>query len=473
MQEGCTLGMMESHVFSSINQVYEFVLGFVNVEKGQSTDFKLDRMRELARRLGNPHLGRLTVHVAGSKGKGSVATLIAGALEASGIPTGLYTSPHHLSWEERITRAGRALPDRVILQAAEEVYRLVAGKPPSDFPGNELPTYFELTTLIGFCAFRLAGMQAQVIEVGMGGRLDSTNIVEPDVCAITPVELEHTQYLGNTIPLIAAEKAGIIKEGIPVCALQRHDDALEVIEKTAAEKQAPLLVAGRHIEIRDVRVTLEGTSCMLMPTEVSPPALQAFLSEEGMPVRTGFIGSVYAYNMALAVLVLASLDRPIDREAILKGFMVARLPARFEVVSRKPLVVLDGAHTPDSIASVIRDFTALSGYGKKVLLFGCAIDKHHEEMAAMLAPHFDDIIVTRPGSFKQSDPEAVFQSFRKHAPQTRFVPDTEDAIALARSILSSLSACRHETDAQPLGSSMLVTGSFYLCAEYEKTIRAE
>ena len=197
--------------FSSIDGVFDFVLGYVNVEKGQATEFKLDRMYWMASQLGNPHLGRLTVHVAGSKGKGSVATLIAKTLEASELRTGLYTSPHILSWKERITESGIEMPDEFLLKAAEEVYSLVEGRTQDDFPGNELPTYFELTTLIAFCAFRIAGFDAQVIEVGLGGRLDSTNIVSPDVCIITPIELEHTQFLGSTIPLIAAEKAGIIK----------------------------------------------------------------------------------------------------------------------------------------------------------------------------------------------------------------------------------------------------------------------
>jgi len=192
--------------FSSIDGVYDFVLGFVNVEKGQATEFKLDRMHWMAAQLGNPHLGRLTVHVAGSKGKGSVATLIAKTLESSGLRTGLYTSPHILSWKERITESGIEMADELLLKAAEEVYSLVEGRTQEDFPGNELPTFFELTTLIGFCAFRLAGFEAQVIEVGLGGRLDSTNIVSPNVCVITPIELEHTQFLGSTIPLIAAEK---------------------------------------------------------------------------------------------------------------------------------------------------------------------------------------------------------------------------------------------------------------------------
>lgn len=219
--------------FTSIDEVYDFVLSYVNVEKGQATEFKLDRMRWMAEELGNPQLGRITVHVAGSKGKGSVAMLIAKALQASGLRTGLYTSPHILSWKERISEAGLDMPDEFILKAADQVFSLVEGKTAESFPGGELPTYFELTTLIGFCAFRLAGFAAQVVEVGLGGRLDSTNIVSPDVCAITPIELEHTQFLGSTIPLIAAEKAGIIKKNVPVCTIQPRPEALDVISDKA------------------------------------------------------------------------------------------------------------------------------------------------------------------------------------------------------------------------------------------------
>lgn len=446
--------MNQSH-FKSIDEVYNFVLGYVNVEKGQATEFKLDRMNWMASKLGNPHLGRMTIHVAGSKGKGSVATLIASALEQSGIPTGLYTSPHILSWKERITRAGKELPDTFILRAAEEVFALVEGKTADDFFGGELPTYFELTTLIAFCAFRIAGFQAQVIEVGLGGRLDSTNIVSPDVCVITPIELEHTQYLGSTIRLIASEKAGIIKKKVPVCTIQSKSEALEVIEARAAIMEAPCLVVGRDIHVSSIEVDTEGTRCVLDADPNAPSAVHNLLGGRACSVQTQLVGSIYAGNMALAALALSQLPVALHYEHIKKGFAEATMLARFEIVSRSPFIVLDGAHTPESIRTILSTFLQLSA-SPRVLLFGCAYDKRYDEMAELLAPVFEDIIITRPGSFKQSAPEIVFESFQKRKANSVIIEDTAEAI---------LEAVRRT---RAKDASLLVTGSFYLCAEYKK-----
>ena len=452
------LGVKQVH-FTSIDEVYAFVMGFVNVEKGQATEFKLDRMRWMAERLDNPHLGRVTVHVAGSKGKGSVATLIARAIQASGTRTGLYTSPHILSWKERMTEAGDEIPDEIILSAAEEVFALTAGKRPDDFPGSELPTYFELTTLIAFCAFRRADFRAQVIEVGLGGRLDSTNIVASDVAAITPIELEHTQFLGSTIPLIAGEKAGIIKPRVPVCALQPKIEALEVIQARATALHAPLYVVGKDVSLRDILVNLEGTAVTLQATNLSSrgdsAALQRLFGGTTLKVSTDLVGSVYAGNMALATLALAQVPLNIRAEHILRGFRSTRIPARFEIIARSPLLVLDGAHTPESIRGVLTTFLELAP-GPRHLLFACAHDKRHEEMARLLAPHFEEITVTRPGSFKQSDPIAVFQSFSTLKAECALVENTKMAIERAARI------AREER------ASLLVTGSFYLCAEFKK-----
>lgn len=443
--------------FKSIDEVYDFVLGYVNVEKGQATEFKLDRMNWMASKLGDPHLGRMTIHVAGSKGKGSVATLIASALEQSGTPTGLYTSPHIVSWKERITRAGKELPDNIILRAAEEVFALVEGKTADDFFGAELPTYFELTTLIAFCAFRRAGFRAQVIEVGLGGRLDSTNIVSPDVCVITPIELEHTQYLGSTIPLIAGEKAGIIKKKVPVCTIQPKAEALEVIEAKAATMEAPCLVVGRDIHVSSIEVDTEGTHCVLEADPNAPSAVHTLLGGCPCPVQTQLVGSIYAGNMALAALALSQLPVPIHSESMQKGFAEATMLARFEIASRNPFIVLDGAHTPESVRTILSTFLQLSP-SPRVLLFGCAYDKRHDEMAELLAPVFEDIIITRPGSFKQSTPEIVFESFHKRKADSVIIEDT------ARAIIEAVRRAREKD------GSLLVTGSFYLCAEYKKLL---
>ncbi len=448
---------MKNPLFPDSDSVFEYLMRFVNFEKGQATEFKLDRMRLLASRLGDPQLGRLTIHVAGSKGKGSVSAMCAAILEESGLRTGLYTSPHLLRWKERIAYASREMEESSLLRAMEEILPLVEGKAAQDFPGGEEPTFFELSTLLAFCAFRNQACQAQVIEVGLGGRLDSTNIVDPDACAITPIELEHTQFLGDTIGKIAGEKAGIIKPGKPACIGMQKPEAMEVFERVASERSAPLFCLGRDAFAREISVGPEGTSCLIEARPGSASPLARILGEEGLRVMSPMIGAVQAQNMALAALASASAFPGLAARAIERGIAKAALPARFELIGSNPPVILDGAHTPESVKLALASMNSLYP-GPKVLLFACAQDKRHEEMAALLSGNFHALYVTKPGSFKASDPEAVLRSFRKASADPRFVPDPGQAALEARK------------RAQDLGAALLITGSFYLCAEARRAL---
>ncbi|HUX36711.1 MAG TPA: folylpolyglutamate synthase/dihydrofolate synthase family protein [Rectinemataceae bacterium] len=431
--------------FADSEEVYAWLLGFVNVEKGQATVFKLDRMRALAQALGSPEGRYRCVHIAGSKGKGSVSTMIARILAAAGHRVGLYTSPHLLHWKERIALADAEIEDAIIAEAAARLRRLVEGKVAADFPGDELPTYFELSTLVAFETFRLAGCDIAVIETGLGGRLDSTNIVEPELSVITPLELEHTEWLGDSIEKIAFEKAGIIKTGKPVCISAQLPAARAVLEKTASERGSRLYDAATLVRIEDCRVGRRGTWARLS-FEGSWPFGRS------LDLSTPLVGKVQARNMGQAILAAALVEPGLDAEAVRSGLARVRLPARFELISEEPPVVLDGAHTPASVSLALATFEDLFP-GPKLLLFACAIDKHHAEMAGILGGHFDDVIVTRPGSFKTSDPEAVFASFSAVEPRTRLIEDP------LRAFDAALEKARNE------GMALLVTGSFYLCAE--------
>lgn len=462
---------MAAHRFGSSEDIFRYLMGFVNVERGQSTEFKLDRMLYCAERLGNPHLGRLTIHVAGSKGKGSVSTMCANMLAESGHATGLYTSPHLLAWKERIALAQGEMPEEVLLDAMDELFPLIDGKSPADFPGNGLPTFFELTTLIGFCAFRRAGCTAQVIETGLGGRLDSTNIVEPDVAVITPIELEHTQYLGDTLEKIAGEKAGIIKPGRPVCIAPQKPEAFAVFEKTARDRGCLFLPVEKICSIGSVEIGRNGTSCEIAILPDAAPALPAWLREAALRCRNPMPGNIQAQNMALALLATAVAAPRTDAASALRGLSAARLPARFEILGSHPEVVLDGAHTPESVSHGLDTFNSIFR-GRNVLLFACAHDKKHEAMAKLLAPHFRHIVVTTPGTFKQSDPEKVHQSFLAYSPDAELVPDTTRAIERALELAGREAA---ETGSAETGSAepgaLLVTGSFYLCSEARIMLR--
>ncbi len=443
---------MSSGKFASSEDIYDFLSGYINVEKGQATVFKLDRMRALASALGNPERGRLCIHVAGSKGKGSISTMCANILSEMGLRVGIYTSPHILRWKERIALADREMPEETLIEAAEEVVALVEGLGPDSFPGGELPTFFELSTLIAFLAFKKSACDAQVIEVGLGGRLDSTNIVEPDVSVISTIELEHTQFLGNSLAAIAFEKAGIMKAGKPVCISRQNPEAMAVFEKRAQELGCPVFKMDVHVRAQDTRVDARGTQCRIECPADSNSALKGILPSGGLHVESGIIGEIQGQNMALAALACAATLPHLEAQALVKGLKKTKIPARFEVVATKPPIVLDGAHTPESIHLCL-DTVKILFPGPRVLLFACAHDKRHQEMAAILAPYFDMIIVTKPGSFKASDPSAVHESFLRSGCQAELEVDPAAAISLAVSAAKERKAM------------LLVAGSFYLCAE--------
>jgi dihydrofolate synthase/folylpolyglutamate synthase len=438
--------------FGGLDELYSRLLESVNVERGQRTELRLDRMRSLCSALGDPQASCPAFHVAGSKGKGSVSIMIARVLEAAGFRAGLYTSPHFISWKERMTLAGEELPDELALGAADEVFSAVESGARSGLYEGE-PTFFELTTLIAFCAFRLAGCDRLVLETGLGGRLDSTNVVDPVASVITPIELEHTEWLGDTIEAIAAEKAGIVKPGRPCYIGRLRPEAREVLFRAAAERGSPLREASALVATGDIEVSPRGSSARLSFAEGSP--LQSRFPS-GIRASTPLVGAVQAENMALAFLAAAESEDRVGAAAA-AGLGRAFLPARFQVLPLDPPVVLDGAHTPDSVALALDTFERLFP-GPKALLFGCAEDKKHGPMAAILSPGFDRITLTRPGSFKASDLLSVEASFRRAGAEPRVEADFRAALLRARG------------EAAVLGLPLLVTGSFYLCAEAYKAL---
>lgn len=436
--------------FSDADQLYERLLGYVNVEKGQATEFKLDRMTQLCANLGDPQEAYSTIHVAGSKGKGSVSIMTSALMEACGHRVGLYTSPHLLRWTERISLAGKELGDHLILQAADEVFGMLEKE--GIHQDSDAPTYFELSTLIAFCAFRLAGCDWAVIETGLGGRLDSTNVIRSTASIITPIELEHTEYLGDTIALIAGEKAGIIKPGKACYLARQKEEARRVFEAKASELRSPLRSLASLVRIDEIRVDGSGSQARL---HFSPETGLSRRFPEAASIKTAMIGSIQAENMALSILAAGEIESGLKPELAVQALADTRLPARFQIVGGDPAIVIDGAHTPNSAALTLETFEQLFP-GPKSLLFACAEDKKHEEMAAILAPHFNSIILTRPGTFKKSDLGAIARSFAKAGAACRVIEDHRLAIE---------SAVR---EAEVSGFALLVTGSFYLCAEFQK-----
>lgn len=430
--------------FANAAAVYAFLNQFLNFErKIAPTEYRLDRMFKLKTDFGSPDESCPSYHVAGSKGKGSTATMLASIIGQRHRPVGLFTSPHLLSFTERIAINGENVPDTILLPAAAELALGLQGSSPDDFPGGETPTYFELLTVLGFLCFRRAACVRTVIEVGLGGRLDSTNIIKPVASLITALELEHTELLGDTIPKIASEKAGIIKQGVPVFTSATRSDALEVIRRKAAAMSAPLYELDKEIRLENTRIGREGSTATAIFQNAGWPYPR-------LELAVPLIGEVQLRNAALAAMT--ALRAGYSSEEIQAGLRASRLRARFEIIPGQPTLILDGAHTADSVAACQRDFAELFPEGG-ILLFGCAKDKNPDTLAAQFGREIEEVFVTRPGTFKESTPAAIEAAFRSRGYATSCIEDTAQAIAAAKK--------RAAERQLPL----LVCGSFYLCAE--------
>jgi dihydrofolate synthase/folylpolyglutamate synthase len=368
-----------------------FWYGLINYEQRQpgADDFKLDRMRSLLARLGDPHLGLRIVHVAGSKGKGSTAAMLAEVLRAGGYRTGLFTSPHLCRVEERFQIDGRPIPPGELNELLAGVRESVQEAARVGLPS---PTFFEVATAVGLLYFARRGVGAAVLEVGLGGRLDSTNVCEPEVAVITSISFDHTKLLGDRLTSIAREKAGIIKPGRPVVSGVVVPEPRDVIARTAGDRAAPLWQLGRHFHYR-YRPGFVGNDA------ARTPSVEVSTWERRWPAMDlNLLGEHQAANASVAVAcveVLRERGWAISDAAVAKGLGDVIWPARMEVLARRPLVVLDCAHNVASAAALVETLKSSFPRGRRLLLFAGSSDKDIAGMFRMLAPHFDQALLTR------------------------------------------------------------------------------
>jgi dihydrofolate synthase/folylpolyglutamate synthase len=411
-------------------------------------------MEILAELAGHPEHCAPSIHIAGSKGKGSVTGMIASVLEADGRRAARYMSPHISDFRERICLGNSFFDDTVYCAAGNELYDLAEHKVPAlknslfdpASEEGEALTFFELLTLFFFLCAHIGNCDIMVVETGLGGRLDSTNIIDPLISIITLIELEHTAILGNTIPAVAGEKAGIIKPHRPLILARQTPEALEVFRERAAEKNSPLLYFPDIAAVENQRIHPRGTDFSLAFHGEGAKHYAQLPMELSIPIP----GTVQAENAGLAVIALKTAFPGMSDDAIRRGLECVKIPARFERIIDNPPLIIDGAHTPESALLCAETFCSL--YGRNgILLFGCAADKNAEAMAELLLPRFSQIIITAPGTFKISEPEKVYRAFSSE--KTSFIKETREAIRLALKI------------GREKGLPILTTGSFYLASE--------
>jgi len=382
--------------------------------------FDLSRVQDLLDRLGNPHHRFQSVHIAGTKGKGSTAAMMAAVLTAAGFRTGLYTSPHLHTFCERIRVGSRMI-------AREEVTQLVRELVPAVEAVPELTT-FEIMTALGFLHFARQGIEFAVVEVGLGGRLDATNVIEPRVAAITSLSLDHTQILGDTLAAIAGEKAGIIKPGVPAICAPQPPEAQSVIEATCHELHAPLTVVGRDWTWQPGEASLDGQTFRV----ASDLAGNGDLCQQ--TYRLPLLGRHQRLNATVSIAALHALRGQgvaISADNVFQGLAHVEWPARFEVLSRNPALVVDGAHNADS-AQWLRQTLADYFPGRDVILiFGVSADKDTVGMLHELLPIARHVIVTQSSHPRAASAESLLPVVADLGRQAFVAGDAERALDMA------------------------------------------
>jgi len=452
---------MQRAALRNYDEVMQFLLEFVDYEKVAKfkydiATFNLQRVEELMSAVGSPHRAFPSIHIAGTKGKGSTACMVQSILTAAGLRTGLFTSPHLCRLEERMTVDGEMMSEEELVRTANALVPYT-GRARRERP-NESPTYFELVTALGFLHFAERRVDVAVVEVGMGGRLDATNVIQPAVTVVTRVDMDHVERLGPTLAKIAWEKAGIIKPGVPLVCAPQEPEALRVIEGVAREREAPVWRVG--VEYRFDRVETgigpEGPYCRL---DLQGPESH----HEGLSVP--LLGRHQAINAAVAVAAVERFREvsgvEVGEEALRHGLASTRCPARLEYFPGRPPVLLDGAHNPASVRALRDALEEAFPDRRMVLVMGISRDKDAEEMLKIILPAAARVIFTRSDSPRAEEPDILAGKARAlRAVEVEALEDAGSALARARELAGP-------------EDLICISGSFYLAGNLRPLLMDE
>ncbi|MEP0845005.1 MAG: bifunctional folylpolyglutamate synthase/dihydrofolate synthase [Phycisphaerae bacterium] len=435
------------------NAALSFLESMANYEKmtrvGYNTsNFNLSRMNRLLAALGNPHKALKSVHIAGTKGKGSTAMMLASMLSNCGMKIGLYTSPHLVDVRERIQINGTMIPEseftRLMTRMAPVTRRLAKDK----------PTFFEMMTAMAFLHFVEKKVDLAVVETGLGGRLDSTNVLKPEVCAITSISYDHVNQLGHTLAQIAEEKAGIFKPGVPAVSSPQAPEVREVLLRVAEKARAPLRFTGKDIEF----------SYRFESSRASGPQTRVSLTTpttrfEHLPVPLP--GDHQAINCGLALSIISILKErgyPIEDQKAIEGLAKAHLPGRMEVIHQNPRIMVDGAHNAASVEALMRAIGQNVAYDSMVVIFGCRSDKDIPGMLDHIQLGADKVIFTGTGSPRSADPAELAAAYiERSGKMAQVAAGLEEALDIAeRAVTREDLIC--------------ITGSFYLVGLAKKLV---
>ena len=371
----------------------------------------LATIRSILNALGDPQNNFYSIHVAGTNGKGSVAAALSSILQQSGYRVGLYTSPHLVRFNERICINNRQISNDAVVKSYQAVQKAHLG--------NRTPTFFELTTAMAFYEFARRRVDWAVIETGMGGRLDATNVIDPVISIITNVSMEHRAYLGNTLARIAREKAGIIKQATPVVTAIKQRQAKSVIQRIAGKKSAPLYMLGKNFKVR--RQPAGGFSYY-------------GIENTWHDMHTALQGHYQVENAALAIAACELLNKnhtSISQQSIRDGLIKTSWPGRLEIVSEHPMIILDGAHNLMAARELAKFLGDNLAQRSITLVVGILDDKPYQSMLKSLLPVCSRVIVTRAKTDRALDPLRLFETAKKTLSDVRIVSDVAQAFTQA------------------------------------------